>query len=112
MGQTQSQSQHKQLMERLNQLNILQESNTLLRDENTRSTGKASELETQVSSLKDQLQPLELKMRNLSAINDSLEADRKAMEVEVSRWKARNETLMNKTKQVDISEYQKLQEDF
>ena len=64
---TQSAEQHADLLAKINQLNILRESNTTLRDENERNVRRTRELEVKLKGTESRLEPLNEQVRNLQA---------------------------------------------
>lgn len=62
--------EHERLLEQLQQLNILRESNTTLRNENNHNIQRISYLENELQSMTSKLEPLEKKIEDLSIQND------------------------------------------
>ncbi len=58
-AKAQTEEQHKQLVEQLQQMNLLRESNAMLRDENQRNLNKLKAVETKVKELENLVQPLQ-----------------------------------------------------
>lgn len=65
-----STNEHNRLLDQLQQLNILRESNTTLRNENSVNVQRISELESELQSVTSKLEPLEKKVSELSMQNE------------------------------------------
>lgn len=100
---------HAKVMEQLTQLNLFKESNTLLREEHSQNQNRVTELEQKLKEVEGQLVPLRATVRRLEADKEALKADCKSLEVECSRWKQRNQQLLDKYQTVDMDEYKHMQ---
>ncbi|KAG8871481.1 hypothetical protein FRB98_000746 [Tulasnella sp. 332] len=93
--------QHSELLEKINQLNILRESNTTLRAETEGYRSRVHRLEEQLSALSSQLDPLQSELRATKAEVGANQDTIKMLEGECDRWRTRNAQLLTQYKQVD-----------
>ena len=91
-----SEAQQAQLLERINQLNILRESNATLRADCESHAKKARALETKLQQLTSELEPTKEQLRVAKAELDAREAQVKRLEDETRRWQERNSQLLTK----------------
>jgi nucleoprotein TPR len=83
-------------VERINQLNILRESNATLRAECESQSKRARELDVTVQQLSAQVDPLKDKLRIASAELSNRDQQIKKLEAESRQWKERTTHLMGK----------------
>ena len=96
---------HAKLMEQVQQLNLLRESNVMLRDDNVRANKRVTELEKEKSKATAAIEPLKKKLKDGQATNGSLEADKAALTKEVGNWKERVKSMTSKFHQIDPTEH-------
>ncbi|KAG9002479.1 hypothetical protein FRB94_003839 [Tulasnella sp. JGI-2019a] len=96
-----SATQHSELLEKINQLNILRESNTTLRAETESYRTRVLRLEEQLSNLSNELDPLKSELRATKAEVGANQDTIKMLEGECDRWRTRNAQLLTQYKQVD-----------
>jgi len=96
---------HANLMEQVQQLNLLRESNVMLRDDNVRVTKKVTDLEKEKQKALAAIEPLEKKLNDSQAKAGSLEADKTALTKEVGNWKERVKSMTSKFHQIDPTEH-------
>jgi nucleoprotein TPR len=108
----QNSAQHAEVLAQLNQLNLLNESNTTLRDENRKSAEKIKELNKLVSEAQSRLEPMQKAIRLLEADKSTLEFDINLLKQENVKWQQRNAKLLDKYNQVDPEVYKQLQLDY
>ena len=101
-------AQHQELLAKINELNLLRESNVTLRNENERNTRRAAELETKVSQLTSQMAPLEERVRVLQAEMESKDDQMRLLTEDNERWKNRNQQILQKYERIDPVELQNL----
>ena len=89
-------AEHAELLERINQLNILRESNATLRAESDAHARKARQLETSLNQLQAELNPLKEEARTLRAELDAKNSQISRLEDENRQWKERNSQLLTK----------------
>ncbi|TIC04624.1 hypothetical protein E3Q16_02603 [Wallemia mellicola] len=103
--------QHQELLSKIDQLNLLRESNTTLRFESQRNRNKVLELESALQSSQNVIQPLEENIRNLTA---ELQVSKKEVEhwkEDADRWQKRNQQILSKYERIDPAELQKYKDD-
>lgn len=79
--------EHEKLLEQIQQLNILRESNTTLRNENKTNIGNIQRLNVDMAALKAQLQPLQKKVLDLTNDVDIKDQSIKLVKEELDRYK-------------------------
>ncbi|TFY79631.1 hypothetical protein EWM64_g4383 [Hericium alpestre] len=103
-------AQHADLVEKINQLTILRESNATLRVDSEAHAKRARELDTKVKALTVELEPLREEARVAKAELEARNRDVERLQEESSRWQARNTQLLSKYDRIDPSEVQALKE--
>ena len=93
-----SSAAHAELVERINQLNILRESNATLRAESEANARRVKQLETQVSTLNLELDPAKEEARTSRAQLEEKEKLVTRLEDENRQWKERNSQLLTKVR--------------
>lgn len=91
-----SEAQHAELVERINQLNILRESNATLRSECEMYAKRASELDAKLKQLSMELEPAKEQARVAQAELEARDMQLKRLEEENRRWQERNTQLLSK----------------
>jgi nucleoprotein TPR len=87
------------------QLVLLRESNTMLREESHKVTKKLSEVQSQLDSLKSSTAPQTKMINNMEVERASLEAEKESLSREVEAWKNRVHNLVSKFNQIDPEDY-------
>jgi nucleoprotein TPR len=105
-----SSAQHQELLGKINELNLLRESNTTLRHELDRATKRAADLEGKVTQLTGQLAPLEESVRTLQAEIESKDDQMRLLTEDNERWKSRNQQILQKYDRIDPVELQNLKD--
>lgn len=106
-----SQAQHNELLAKINQLNVLRESNETLRAESEKHQRRSRSLATQVQTLEDQIGPLNEQVAILQAEVQARDAQIKLLEQDNARWKARNEQVLAKYERIDPADLQNLKQE-
>jgi len=91
-----SAAQHAELLERINQLNILRESNATLRADCENHARKSRELEAKLKQLSQELDPAKEKSRIAQAELEACKAQLTRLEEESHKWQERNSQLLSK----------------
>ena len=91
-----SASQHAELIERINQLNILRESNATLRADCEKHAKRTRELEIKLKRVSAELEPVKEKSRTSQAELEASKAHVVRLEEENRRWQERNAQLLSK----------------
>ncbi|KAH8853510.1 Nucleoprotein TPR [Schistosoma japonicum] len=96
---------HSEVMERVEQLNLVTESNRLLRHEREILRSKLSDAENQLAKLIDEIDPLKQSNSDLIAQKDILMSDKRSLEEERDRWKERCSRLVETAQRMDPEQY-------
>ncbi|KAF9915750.1 hypothetical protein BX616_005476 [Lobosporangium transversale] len=105
-----SKQQHEQLLEKINQLNLLRESNTTLRAENQRLQNRVLSLETARQELQRKLDPLNEQVREMKADLEFSKEELKQVGEDRDRWRMRTVEIMAKHDRIDPTEFQELKD--
>ncbi|CUS24744.1 LAQU0S19e00650g1_1 [Lachancea quebecensis] len=103
--------EHNKLLEQLNQLNLLRESNITLRSEVQKKSQRCQELEGQVNDLQQSLQPLESELASLKRSVKAKDSQISLISEETNRWKQRSQDILSKFERIDPEEHKKLGEE-
>ncbi|XP_070555151.1 nucleoprotein TPR-like [Ptychodera flava] len=103
-----SAAQHQQLMKKIETLNVLTDSNKLLREEKDRLEQQRQQLECKVKELESAVTPLQEQNREMSDKNVALLAEKDSLTSEVKRWKARTNHLIEQSNKTDPEEAKRL----
>jgi nucleoprotein TPR len=98
-------------MEQLQQLNLLRESNIMLRDENERNLKRASQWEERAVALENSISPLLEAKKEMSSQIEALSEQKAALESDIAGWRARVQQLLDRHQKVDPEEHKKLVDD-
>ena len=96
-----SSDEHKSLVSTMEQVNLLRESNSMLRASAEKSEGKVASLESQIAVLQSETEPLRQQVKQLSEELSAIRDDNGHLRDENVRWKKRNQQLLDKYQQVD-----------
>jgi nucleoprotein TPR len=96
MQSTASATQHAELVERINQLNILRESNAMLRAEYESASKRSRDLETKLKQLSSELDPTKEQAKSATAELEATKVQMQRLEQESRRWQERNSQLLSK----------------
>ena len=105
-----SSEEHQKLMDQVNQLNLLRESNAMLREEAEKVKSKLSKVSEQLSATSRAQEPLQLKIKQLEELNVSFSADKESLGKEATNWKNRVKALTSKYDAVDPAEFEEAKE--
>ncbi|KAF9483517.1 hypothetical protein BDN70DRAFT_873831 [Pholiota conissans] len=108
---TTSAAQHAELVERINQLNILRESNATLRAECESASKKARDLDLKLKELSSELDPAKEEAQSAKAELEATKVQMQRLEQESKRWQERNTQLLSKYDRIDPSEVQALRDE-
>ena len=107
---SESSAQHAELLDKINQLSILRESNATLREETERATRRARELEASLLTANAQIDPLREQVRSTQVQLESVQAQLKLVQEDNKRWQARAQSILQQYNQVDPEEIKRLEE--
>ncbi|CAH8471760.1 unnamed protein product [Heterobilharzia americana] len=96
---------HSEVMERVEQLNLVTESNRLLRHEREILRSKLSDAENQLTKMSEEVGPLKQFNSDLIAQKDILTSDKRSLEEERDRWKERCSRLVETAQRMDPEQY-------
>ena len=93
-----SEAQHAELVERINQLTILRESNATLRADCEAHARRARDLDNKLREVTAELDPVKEQLRIAQAELEAKEQAIKRAEDESQKWKGRNSQLLSKVR--------------
>ncbi|KAJ1980870.1 Filament-forming protein [Dimargaris xerosporica] len=105
----QSASQHAALVNKIQELNILRESNTTLRAETQLQANRVQTLEKTVQDQQAQLEPLRERINDLESELEVKQHEIKALEEDGRRWKERTTQILQRYNRIDPVEHDQLQ---
>ncbi|KAH0544558.1 hypothetical protein FGG08_001330 [Glutinoglossum americanum] len=105
-----SSAAHKDLMEKLNELNLIRESSVTLRNEARVTRGQLEEKSRKVEELLTQIQPLESRVRELENQLEIKNGEMKLLQEDRDRWQQRNQQILQKYDRIDPAEMESLKE--
>jgi nucleoprotein TPR len=101
---------HKDLMEKLNELNLFRESSITLRNEARQAQAQLAEKSKQVEELMGQIQPLESKIRELQHVKETMDGEMRLLQEDRDRWQKRTQDIISKHDRIDPAEMEQLKE--
>jgi nucleoprotein TPR len=101
---------HKDLMEKLNELNLFRESSITLRNEARQAQAQLAEKTKQVEELLESIQPLETKVRELENVKEMQDGEIRLLQEDRDRWQKRNQEILSKYDRIDPAEMEQLKE--
>ena len=107
-AQAETVAQHTQLLEKVNTLNLLQESNRVLREDRDNFEKKSSSLSTQLKEKVEESFSVKESNKTLSSQKETLLAEKTALKNEVARWQARVNQLLEVYDKMDPEEFREL----
>ncbi|KAJ3087632.1 hypothetical protein HK102_010618, partial [Quaeritorhiza haematococci] len=102
---------HAELMEKINQLNILRESNVTLREQNQANMKRVETLSAELEEARGVIGPLKEEVGGLQAEVEARKAEIGQLEEDNKRWKGRTQQILAKYERIDPVEHQKLKEE-
>lgn len=101
---------HKDLMEKLNELNLFRESSITLRNEARQAQTQLAEKTKRVEELMEQIQPLESKIRELEYGKETSDGEMRLLAEDRDRWQKRTQDIISKYDRIDPAEMEQLKE--
>lgn len=101
---------HKELMEKLNELNLIRESNVTLRNDNQHVQAQLVLKDGLIQELRSQIQPLEQRVAELENQKLFMDEEVKQITEDRERWQKRTESILSKYGRVDPTELDQLKE--
>ncbi|KAE8224720.1 hypothetical protein CF319_g2423 [Tilletia indica] len=105
-----SSAQQQDLLEKVQQVNLLRESNSTLRQETERARSRINTLEAQLRTTQTELQPLRERATMAEAELESSREQAKILEEDSKRWQTRVQTILAQYNQQDPEEVRTLKE--
>lgn len=99
---------HKELMDKLNELNLIRESNTTLRNENQRTRAQLEQKSVKIEELESKIQPLEARISEMELDKSFREAEIKQLQEARDALQKRIESILSKYGQADPHEVEQL----
>jgi nucleoprotein TPR len=100
--------EHAMLLQEINQLNLLRESNVTLRNELTANVARVKELESNLDALNGRIEPFQSEIAGLKAEIAHKSQELKLITEEKERWKQRSQDILSKYDRIDPSEHETL----
>jgi nucleoprotein TPR len=101
---------HKDLMDKLNELNLFRESSITLRNEARQAQTQLAERTKRVEELVSQIQPLETRIRELEHGKETSEGEMRLLQEDRDRWQKRTQDIISKHDRIDPVEMEQLKE--
>ncbi|XP_072429723.1 nucleoprotein TPR-like isoform X5 [Chiloscyllium punctatum] len=101
-------AQHDELMKKTETMNVLIETNKMLRDEKERLEQELQQSRAKIYKMESDILPLQESNTELSEKSGMLQAEKKLLDEDLKRWKARAQQLISLQKETDPDEYKKL----
>ncbi|KAG0017139.1 hypothetical protein BGZ82_000837, partial [Podila clonocystis] len=105
-----SKEKHEEILEKINQINLLRESNSMLRTENDRLQKLVTELEESNRELQSKLDPLNQQVREMIVDLETSKEELKQLGEDRDRWRTRTHDIMAKHDRIDPTEFQELKD--
>lgn len=103
--------QHQKVLEQLDQLNLLRESNITLRNAAQDANKRNSELQNELATLQDKLLPLQSEVDNLRNSMQQKDQEISLYKAEADRWKERSQDILRRHESIDPEEYKNLEKE-
>ena len=101
---------HKKLMDTIQDLNTLRESNVTLRAEARQAQTHLTNRVKEVEDLRAQIEPLQDELQELKGDSEAHEGEVKLLKENADRWQQRAQNVLQKYDRVDPAEYEALKE--
>ncbi|TQS37567.1 hypothetical protein Golomagni_01955 [Golovinomyces magnicellulatus] len=101
---------HKDLLDKLNELNLFRESSTTLRNELRQTQSQLTEKTELVQELTGQIQPLKTRIRELEHRHETLEGEMVLLQEDRDRWQKRTQDIISKYDRIDPADMEVLKE--
>ncbi|ODQ77126.1 hypothetical protein BABINDRAFT_163853 [Babjeviella inositovora NRRL Y-12698] len=103
-------TEHQHLLEQINQMNLLRESNTTLRAESQQRLNRVVDLEGQVAALNASLDPLQVQVVQLKAEIEVKDQQLRLAEEDNQRWKQKAQDVLLRINKIDPEVHAELKE--
>ncbi len=98
-------TQHVELVEKIQQLNLLRESNATLRADSEAHAKRSRELDAKLKGIVEELDPLRERARTIRAELDASNEHVARLEEENRRWQERNSQLLTKVRSCPLYKF-------
>ncbi|XP_051954824.1 nucleoprotein TPR-like isoform X2 [Xyrauchen texanus] len=105
---TKTLAQHDELMKKTETMNVLMDTNKMLREEKEKLDQELQQTQAKVRKLESEILPVQESNAELSEKNGMLQSEKKLLEEDIKRWKARTQQLVSQQKDTDPEEYKRL----
>ena len=95
-----TEKEHQNMLQQLQQLNLFRESNALLRQDHERDQKKILELQEKKRKMEEAMRPLREEKDQLIGLRDLQNVEKNALVEENNRWKQRVQQLIDKYQRV------------
>ncbi|KAJ8326896.1 Protein mlp1 [Batrachochytrium dendrobatidis] len=106
-----NEEKHRELLEKIEQANLLRESNVTLRDQNEQTLKRLKRTEARLEEVEAQLMPLRERSGELEAEIEARKMENKHLAEDNERWQSRTQQILQKYERIDPVEHSKLKED-
>jgi nucleoprotein TPR len=110
-AQSASAAQHAELMDKIQSLNLLRESNETLRRETEAYLARVKSLESRLRETEAELSPLKEQVRVMQAEVEARDRNISLLEEDNARWKTRTQQILQKYERIDPAELASLKEE-
>lgn len=100
----------KDIMDKLNELNLFRESSITLRHEARQAQTQLAETTKRVEELMEQIQPLENRIRELEHGKETTDGEMRLLQEDRDRWQKRTQDIISKYDRIDPAEMEQLKE--
>ena len=101
---------HTKLMDTINDLNTLRESNVTLRAESRQAQATVAARTQEIEALRAQVEPLQAQVRELSERCENYDGEAKLLKENCDRWQQRAQNVLQKYDRVDPADLESLKE--
>lgn len=101
-------SSQEEILQKVEQFNLLRESNAALRTDNLNLRSQVQELQLKIKDAERALVPLQQKLHSLEAAQETAKKELASAREQTDRWQKRTQQLMQKYESVDVGEYQRV----
>ncbi|KAJ2987085.1 hypothetical protein NUW58_g4698 [Xylaria curta] len=101
---------HKDLMSKLEELNLFRESSAALRTEARQAQAQLTEKIAKITELESTIQPLEAQIEELQSQQSFKDAEMKQLQEDRDRWQKRTEDILSKHGRTDPAEVEELRQ--
>lgn len=107
---TSASKSHEELMNKLNELNLIRESNSTLRSENKRIEHQLEQKSAKIKELEATIEPLKANISELEGNKEFLQEELKQLTDDRDHWQKRVESIVTKHGRVDPAELEQMKE--